>query len=188
MRSSFLYRRIQVGTKSTQKFPTWLDHLPLKPFYGIHLFQVGTTVIIHSAFLSAHSAVIVVVPAFRALTVPFSTDAMSGLDEVQVMALSVASADVMVAVKVAVSPRAIDSSVLSREMDSVSTGTVMIHSAEQDPAVAVMVAILFAKTERMCISANKFVCRKNGMTQDISPIKLDLIDVAESYKESLCGR
>ena len=58
----------------------------------------------------------VAVPAFTAVTTPFSTVATSSLSDAQVTVLSVASAGATVAVSVSVSPSMIVAVSLSREM------------------------------------------------------------------------
>ena len=71
------------------------------------------TVTVHSAFALPQAAVMVAVPAFTAVTTPFSTVATALSEEVQTMALSVAFSGSTVAVRVADSPSVRLSSVLS---------------------------------------------------------------------------
>ena len=104
--------------------------------------DTGTvTVTTHSAVLPPHFAVTVALPDLTAVTLPLSTFTTDSSDDDQVTALSVASSGFTVAVRVADSPTARDNVVLSRVMDSVFTETVTIHSAEQVPDLAVIVAL-----------------------------------------------
>ena len=104
--------------------------------------DTGTvTVTVHSAVLPPHFAVTVALPDLRAVTLPLSTLATDSSEDDHVTVLSVASSGFTVTVKVADSPTAKESVVLSRVMDSVSTETVTTHSAEQVPDLAVIVAL-----------------------------------------------
>ena len=76
-----------------------------------------------------------------AVTLPLSTFVTDSSDDDHVTVLSVASSGLTVAIKVAVSPTAKESVVLSRVIDSVFTEIVTTQSAEQVPDLAVIVAL-----------------------------------------------
>ena len=104
--------------------------------------DTGTvTVTTHSAVLPPHFAVTVALPDLMAVTLPLSTFVTDSSDDDHVTVLSVASSGLTVAIKVAVSPTAKESVVLSRVIDSVFTEIVTTQSAEQVPDLAVIVAL-----------------------------------------------
>ena len=83
----------------------------------IDLTRVGTTVTAQVADISSAFAVMVAVPSFLAVTMPFSTVAISVSELLQVIVLSVASSGLTVALRVTVSPTFRDAVVLSRLID-----------------------------------------------------------------------
>ena len=104
--------------------------------------DTGTvTVTTHSAVLPPHFAVTVALPDLTAVTLPLSTLATDSSDDDHVTVLSVASSGFTVAVRIADSPTARESVVLSRMIDSVFTEIVTTQSAEQVPDLAVIVAL-----------------------------------------------
>ncbi len=87
------------------------------------------TVTVQVAVFSPAAAVMVAVPAALAVTVPFSTEAMSGLSEVHTI-LSVLSAGLTVAFSTSVSPTLSSSAVLSSSTLSAGTSlsvTLTVH-------------------------------------------------------------
>ena len=100
------------------------------------------TVTAHVAVLSPAFAVIVVVPALRAFTLPSVTVATDASEVVQVTVLSVASSGLTVAVRVVSSPSVRVNVVLSSvtEVTGMTLAwTVTAHWADFSPAAAVMV-------------------------------------------------
>ena len=103
---------------------------------------VGTvTMTAHSAVLPPHLAVIVALPDLTAVTLPSATLATDSSEEVHVTFLSVASSGFTVAVNVAVSPTVKERVVLSSVTDSTSTEIFTVHSAMQEPDLAVIIAV-----------------------------------------------
>ena len=98
------------------------------------------TVTLHVASFSPAFAVIVASPSPTAVTVPSLTVATFSLLEDQVIFGSVASSGKTVALRVAVLPLIMYSSLLSRETEVTGVVTVILHLASFSPALAVMVA------------------------------------------------
>ena len=104
---------------------------------------IGFTVTLHVADWSPAFAVIVAVPIFNPVTLPFaSTDATVASLLLQLTVLSVAFAGPTVAVSWALSSNWISSVGWSSEMDVTGIGfTVTLHVADWSPAFAVIVAV-----------------------------------------------
>ena len=110
--------------------------------------DASLTVTAQVADFSPALAVIVAVPAFTAVTLPFeSTVATDVFDELQLTVLSVALSGFTVAVSVVLSPSVSESSVLSSDTLSTATVdedaslTVTAQVADCSPALAVIVAL-----------------------------------------------
>ena len=102
---------------------------------------VASTVTVQVAVLSPALAVMVELPTLIALTVPFSTVATDGFDELHVTVLSVASVGLTVTVNVILCPAFNEAVVLSNVIDWTSIGfTLIIHVAYFSPHVALISA------------------------------------------------